>query len=230
MKISMQVRSHRLKKAADAAEVKAKKAATRAVNDSLFEVRKLTPTLLAYAIDKPNAYTSSERGVIVEKATDTALSGRLSMSADRAKYLGFSEHGDTDENLTVPSKFGHKNMDKYGGLLKRFRKPYLETTLKAETIVKRYAAKKNKKGEWRRGKVTGSHKVKRYFVGTPEYHGFRKVGIWERGPNNNDVRLVAFFSKSFDYSPKFKIRESWNSELKIRFRENFKKRMAGRRS
>lgn len=230
MKIDMRVRSHRLKKAADAAEVKARKAATRAVNDALFEVRKITPTLLAYAVDKPSAYTTSERGTVVEKASGDDIRGRLSMTADRAKYLGYSEHGDTDTDLVVPSKFGFKNTDKYGGLLKRFRRPHLDTTLKAEITVKRYAARKTKKGEWKRGKVLGSRKVSRYFVGTPRYHGFRKIGIWERGPQNDDVRLVAFFSKRFDYAPKFKIRESWNSELKIRFKQNFKKRMAGRRS
>lgn len=230
MQIDMRVRSHRLKRAADAAEAKARKAAMRAVNDALFETRRLTPTLMAYAIDKPSAYTTSPNGIIVEKATDTALSGRLSLSADRARYLGYSEHGETDTDLVVPSAYGHKNRDKHGNLLKRFRKPYLTTTLQAETTVKRYAARKTKKGEWRRGKVTGTHKVKRYFIGTPRYHGYRKAGIWERGPNNGDVRLVAFFSKRFDYAPKFKIRESWNGELKARFKQNFKKRMTGRRS
>ncbi len=93
MQIDMEVRSHRLKRAADAAEAKARKAGMRAINDAVFETRKLTPTLMAYSIDRPNAYTTGVDNQSSGIEKNSASQGRL-----EAKVVDW---GDGDESWSL---------------------------------------------------------------------------------------------------------------------------------
>lgn len=221
------IRTHKLEAMAEATITRARKSAQRAINDSLFDVRKLTPTMLTYIIDEPTPFTL--RGITVKKASDSDLSGRLSLGSVQSAYLMHNEEGDPDDGLVVPMDKAAR--DKRGNLLKKFRKPLLEETLKTKVEVKNKVFKgKKTRGKGvkvnRRRRLAASHEVSRYFVGQS---GRGPAGIYERHNRNRKLRLIAKFIKRRDNNAQFAIRETWNSEIKLRFKENFRLRMAGAR-
>lgn len=228
MKIDFgKIRTHKLEALAEASVARARKSAQRAINDSLFDVRKLTPTMLTYIIDEPAPFTL--RGITVQKATDSDLSGRLSLGSVQSAYLMHGEEGDPDDGLVVP--MDKKARDKRGNLLRKFRKPLLEETLRARVEVKNKVYKGRKaRGKGvkvnRRRRLDASHEVSRYFIGQP---GRGPAGIYERHTRNKKLRLIAKFIKRRDNNAQFQIRETWNSEIKLRFKENFRLRMSGAR-
>lgn len=227
MRIDLGVKMKGFEAKASGTIERSKKAAARAINDALFDTRKLTPRMMAYIIDEPTPFTL--RNISVEKASDNELTGRLSLGSVQSEYLMHGEEGDPDDGLVIPV---HKSArDKRGNLRKRFRKPALEELLRTKMEVKNkvYKGRKSRgKGVKvnRRKRLEASHEVGKYFVGQPSRG---PAGIYERHSRNRKLRLIAKFVRRRDNKPSFQIKETWNSEIKLRFKENFNFRMAGRR-
>lgn len=198
-----------LARLAKAAPERAKKASIRGVNDALFEMRKRTPDLLRQAIDKPTPFTL--RPPAVQKAGSKA-EGALSILPAQAGYLGYAEFGMDKKNSILPSRFS-KSQDKFGNLMKKFKRNYWDALGVQKVRAPRPKTKK-------RG---GSGKVGKYFIGRPT--SSKRAGVWERAAGNSKLILVASFTRNYKYKKKFGIRDRWQAMAEIEVSKSINKRL-----
>ena len=169
-------------------------AASRAINETLFDMRTRVQMEAVQQLDKPTRFTV--QGFQVSKSSKRNLTGSLFIESKRWRYLRWTIKG------------GRKTAADDGG------KALLFPRLKSR--INQYGNLKSK-----RKLISRAEAAKNQFVGKPDHASV--AGIWQKlgGKRNPRLRLIAQFGKSADYQKTFAFFESGRRALETVWQRNW---------
>lgn len=189
----------------------------RGLNDLAFKLRGDTPDALKKLIDRPTAFTTKRNAVLVRKALNTDEGAMLVINRIQSSYLGTLEDGG-DKTNGIRGAYAQKRrtINRNGNVTARWHRRQIAALLQEKIGVNRKmrgGIKRDSSGKFLKQSV--DYQVGRFFVGRLKNgRDASQVGLWERGRNNDSVRLIADFYKRQTYRPgQLGLQAEWNQQF-----------------
>lgn len=182
-----------------------KYAVKNAINDTLFDMRKVLGDDMRGTFDRPTRFTTAPSAWVVDKAQVSRPVGIVRLKDIQASYLHWQAYGGTrfpkKRAIPIPKEGGAAISKAHGGL----------------------------KRNWRRL----LDDKQRYFSGTPKGGGrpgiYKRLGVTKATPGGKKIRLELAWEKSAKYSRRWRYEESANRYVARTFESNFRKRLQAQR-
>lgn len=175
-----------------------------AINDTLFELRKVYGNEMKSVFDKPVNFTTMPGAWNVDKANKHALTGTIKLKDVQASYLEWQIDGGhrTPKKRAIPiPQEGGAAIASHGGL----------------------------KRNWK-GILTDKA---RYFSGVPKGGGrpgvYKRLGVGKKSPGGKRIRLELAWEDGADYTKRFKFYESSYFHAHRLFVDKFRQRLLASR-
>ncbi len=177
-----------------------------AINDTLFELKKLYPAEMKQVFDKPVPFTTNPNAWQVKKSTKTMLTGIIRLKDVQASYLHWQITGGTrtpkKRMIPIPQQGGSQTA--YHGGLKRNWKAVLANKSKFFSGV-----------------------PKGFPSATPGV--YMRMGVTKKRKAGHRIRLEIAWEPKAEYGKRWNLYESSYNLVRRTFETNFRKRLQASR-
>lgn len=205
------------------------RAGKRALNNIAFDLKKATPQIIDELVDRPTPFTRSPSAIGVHRASSSEEGAILYINSIQSQYLGNLEYGGVKHRgIRGTKSAGSRATDKYGNVRGLWRRNGKFKEMVKNERIKVVRRSKNANGSLKRDrkgkflKSTSDYTVGRYFIGRLKNgRNPRQVGLWERGRNNESVRMISEFVLVQRYTTPLGLHKEWQKRYDNIYREYF---------